>query len=106
MTGLLGGLILSTIVPWRRAFRAVRETSLSHALSWFLLAWACWAWLVLDDNETLRYLALCMTGCAGVAVLGARRPYVGAWNFVVLGLLAVMMLPVVEALILRTSTGG
>jgi hypothetical protein len=31
-----------------------------------------------------------------VAVLGARRPGVGAWNFVVAGLLAVLFLPVAE----------
>jgi hypothetical protein len=40
----------------------------------------------------LRYLALCLTGCVGVAVLGARRPGVGAWDFVLLGLLAVLLL--------------
>jgi len=33
-------------------------------------------------------------GCAGVAVLGARRPGMTAWNFVVAGLLAVLLLPV------------
>jgi hypothetical protein len=48
----------------------------------------------------VRYLALCLTGCAGVAVLGARRPGVGAWNFVLLGLLAVMLLPVAQGLLL------
>jgi hypothetical protein len=45
------------------------------------------------------YLGLCLTGCAGVAVLGARRPGVGAWNFVLFGLLAVMLLPVAENLV-------
>src|SRR2546423_30545 len=49
--------------------------------------------------DPTRYLALCLTGCAGVAVLGARRPHVGAWNFVVLGLLAVMLLPLLETVI-------
>jgi hypothetical protein len=38
-------------------------------------------------------LALSLTGCAGVAVFGARRPGVQAWNFVVLGLLAVQLVP-------------
>jgi hypothetical protein len=41
-------------------------------------------------------LALCLTGCAAVAVLGARRPGVAAWDFVVGGLLAVLLLPVAE----------
>ena len=44
----------------------------------------------------MRYLALCLTASAGVAVLGARRPGVGPWNFVLLGLLAVMLLPLAE----------
>jgi hypothetical protein len=51
-----------------------------------------------DATEALlgRHVALSLTGCAGVAVLGARRPGVGAWNFVVCGLLAVLLLPVVQ----------
>ena len=48
------------------------------------------------DRPLTRYLALCLTGCAGVAVLGARRPTVVAWHFVVVGLLAVLLLPVAE----------
>jgi hypothetical protein len=43
-----------------------------------------------------------LTGCAGVAVLGARRPGVVAWNFVVLGLLAVLLLPLAEGALLGT----
>ena len=43
-----------------------------------------------------RYAALCLTGCAGVAVLGARRPGAGPWNFVALGLLVVLLLPLAE----------
>ena len=50
----------------------------------------------------VRYCALCMTGCAGIAVLGARRPHVFAWNFVVLGLFAVMVLPLIETQIIGT----
>jgi hypothetical protein len=50
-----------------------------------------------------RYLALSLTGGAGVAVLGARRPHVGAWDFVVLVLLSVMLLPLAESQLLGTS---
>jgi hypothetical protein len=39
-----------------------------------------------------------LTGCAGIAVLGARRPGAAAWNFVVLGLLAVLLLPILNGL--------
>jgi hypothetical protein len=51
------------------------------------------------DTWTASYLALCLTGCAGIAVLGARRPGVGAWNFVVIGLLAVMLVPLATQLL-------
>src|SRR5262249_15358206 len=37
-------------------------------------------------------------GCAAVAVLGARRPGVIAWNFVVLSQLGVLLLPIAEGL--------
>src|SRR5260370_314993 len=60
-----------------------------------------------DDSEKAdmqpgRYCAVCLTGCAGVAVLGARRPHVLAWNFVVLGLFTVMVLPLMETQIIGT----
>jgi hypothetical protein len=74
-------------------------------LCWSFAAWAAWvAALLLADLRPggaeilLRYAALCVTGCAAVSVLGARRPGVGAWNFVVLALLAVMLLPIAEGL--------
>lgn len=54
--------------------------------------------------KPLRYLALCLTGAAGVAVLGARRPHVLAWDFVVLGLLTVMLLPLLEGVFLGART--
>jgi len=50
----------------------------------------------------LRYLALVLVGCAGVAVLGARRPGVAAWDFVVGGLLVVLASWLVEGVL----TGG
>ena len=46
----------------------------------------------------MRYLALCLTSCAAVAVLGARRPGVTAWNFVVLSQLAILLVPIAEGL--------
>jgi hypothetical protein len=45
----------------------------------------------------LHYVALCVTGCAGIAVLGARRPGVGPWNFVVAALLSILLLPFLES---------
>lgn len=84
------------------AWQANRHTSLRQAMTWAVGAWGGWllaavAELVRGDNvPEMRYVALCLTGCAGVAVLGARRPGVGPWNFVVAGLLAVLLLPFAE----------
>ncbi len=103
-------LILAGLVPLARALWANRATSLLHALVWASIAWLGWgAAILLDDAAGLgmapgRYCALCLTGCAGVAVLGARRPQVLAWNFVVLGLFAVMVLPLVESWLIRTHS--
>src|SRR5581483_6960992 len=69
---------------------------------------ACGTWFAaaLFSSDTLpsaadawRYIALSLTGCAAVAVLGARRPGVAAWNFVVLALLAVNLLPLVDGVL-------
>jgi hypothetical protein len=48
-------------------------------------------------------VALSLTGAAGIAVLGARRPYVFAWDFVVLGLVGVILLPLIESLFIGTD---
>lgn len=99
-------LFLAGIYPLARAWWANRETTLLQALNWTITAWVAWMFSLIFAEaegatrlEPARFLALCLTGCAGIAVLGARRPHVGPWNFVVLGLLAVMVLPLVEGLI-------
>ncbi len=110
---------LSVLYPLWHAWRVNRQTTLRPALAWATAAWASWVVLVWGNEggwgggsfgggfappkmppcESLgRYLALSLTCCAGVAVLGARRPGVGAWNFVVVGLLAVLLLPVAQGL--------
>lgn len=100
------GLLLTAALPLARAWRANRGTSLVQAVHWAIAAWLGWVLTVafanpaeVQDLDPRRYLALGLTGCAGVAVLGARRPHVGAWNFVVLGLLAVTVLPLAENLL-------
>jgi hypothetical protein len=98
-------ILLSGAYPLLLAWNANRRTALLQAVYWAAVAWAVWgvtllrlAAAPLEDAAPLRYLALCLTGCAFVAVLGARRPGVGAWNFVVAGLLAVLLLPVASGL--------
>lgn len=96
-------LLLTEAYPLAQALRANRSTTLRQSLLWAFLAWMAWAgvaWsrvLRPQAGEPLAtYAALCLTGCAGVAVLGARRPGVTAWNFVVGGLLAVLYLPILN----------
>ncbi len=98
-------LLLAGIFPLTKALRANRATTLWQALVWALAAWLAWigvAWLRLlrpgGEERLAAYGALCLTGCAGIAVLGARRPGVAAWNFVVVGLLAVLLLPIFNGL--------
>jgi hypothetical protein len=104
MMFLLCALVfLSDGYPLWAAWRANRRTALIHALGWGIAAWAAWTAAMLlasrvpdADAGVLRYLGLCTTGCALVAVLGARQPGAAAWNLVVVGLLAVLLLPLAE----------
>lgn len=98
-------LLVTGFVPLAQALRANRRTTLRHSLAWAMVEWAAWNWVAWSrflftqkDQPLAVYVALCLTGCAGIAVLGARRPGVTAWHFVVLGLLAVLLLPVVNGL--------
>jgi hypothetical protein len=112
MTTVLFVIFLTGVYPLGQAWQANRRTTLLQAVNWAIAAWAAWGLLlglaVRGTSEpelaSARYLALCLTGCASVAVLGARRPGVGAWNFVLLGLLAVMLLPLVEQLLMGVQT--
>lgn len=100
-------------LPLAAAWRHLEGTSLRHALLWGAAAYGSWGAvgvfqdsLTGEEAATLRRIALCL-GCApGVAVLGARRPHVGAWNFVVLGLLGVLLLPLLEDLFLGVRSHG
>jgi hypothetical protein len=98
---LAGSLLLMGACPLARALWASRDTTLRQPLLWALLAWSAWigvAWVRVllpgGVERTVVYGSLCLTGCAGIAVLGARRPGASAWNFVVAGLLAVLLLPI------------
>jgi hypothetical protein len=98
-------ILLTGAYPLWLAWRANRGTTLLQAVNWSVGAWAAWLAALLASMVVppataalARYFALCLTGCAGVAVLGARRPVVGAWTFVVLGLLAVDLLPIAEGM--------
>jgi hypothetical protein len=98
-------ILVTGAYPLWRAWRANRRTTLRHTLAWALAAWAAWVVALLADwrgqapgPPAVRYFALCLTACAVIGVLGARRPGVGPWNFVLVGLLAVLLLPLAEGL--------
>lgn len=105
MDELAAMLLLVGVLPLAKALRANRHTTLRQPLLWALAAWSAWLGLGMsriarpDAAERLpAYAALCLSGCPGIAVLGARRPGAAAWNFVVIGLLAVLLLPILNGL--------
>lgn len=95
--------VLFAAIPLIRATLANRRTALIHALAWLWAAWLAWAYAALSPSWGRCYLAAALTGCAGIAVLGARRPGVAAWHFVVAGLFVVLMLPAAEGTVLGTT---
>lgn len=115
--GLLA-VFCSSLLVFYRLWLDNRRTSLAHAVVWALVAWLTWILtLPLEPIGTKPgpwlYLALALTGCASVAVLGARRPGVTMWNAVVVAFLAMELLPWGESLVrqdefhcdgLRTAT--
>jgi hypothetical protein len=106
--GLLAGFL-----PLWRLWQTARGTTLTAAVAWANAAWLAWigAFLIpegqgLPADISGRYVALALTGCAGVAVLGARRPGAGPWNFVVLALLALDLIPLARTLAGISSLNG
>jgi hypothetical protein len=113
MQELLLVILAAGAIPCWRAWAANRTSSLSHAVAWAILTWISWTALAFFRTtawtnylDALHFVAICLTACSGVAVFGARNPGAGAWNLVVLGLFAVMMLPLAEQLILGTPSLG
>ena len=95
-------LTLATIVL-AFSVRNLRGTTLVTAGGWSLAGVVFWWLAVLCDNQNpagngtvdvLFYSTAVLLLCPGIAVLGARRPGAGAWNFFVLiPLLAVLLWP-------------
>lgn len=86
-----------------QAWLAIRTSTLIHSIGWAFLAWIAWlavsfcqASVGMPAPKIVIYLALCLTACSGLAVLGARRPGVAAWNFVVGALLCILLFPLAE----------
>lgn len=92
--------ISSAVLAW--AVWCNARTSLLHAASWALAAAVTWCVLGLSQvelassNSPWFWIAFGMTAAPVVALLGARRPTVAAWNFVVVGFLATLLFPVLS----------
>lgn len=83
----------------------LRFTTLRHAIMWAIVSWIAWGTtLERSTSDDFFLVAFCLTGAAGVAVLGARRPHDRAWNAVVLGLLFVLLLPLAERYIIGAQS--
>ncbi len=95
MWGVL--FLICGLYPLWRAWAATAGTPLRHAVAWGVAAWAAWAWAAAAERPD-AYFPSCVTACAGVAVLGARRPGAAAWNSVSAGLLVVLLRPYMEGL--------
>ena len=85
-------------------WKANRHTSLNHAIFWAGFAWIAWILTVPLEPPgsgagVYVYLALALTGCASIAILGDRRPGVTMWNAVVAALLLMELSPWGEAAI-------
>jgi hypothetical protein len=86
-------------VAWAKATQANWRTSLLGSVLWGWIAWTALCTALISAGPGSLYAALSLVGCAGVAVLGARRPGAAAWQFVVVALLGVMLLPFAEAVL-------
>jgi hypothetical protein len=97
-------LALAAGLPVLLAWQGCRGWTLRQALLWAWGAWSAWVLagslpvLGVEESRLASWLALCLTACTGVAVLGARKPGAGVWHFVVFGLLAALLRPVLEGL--------
>lgn len=92
--------VMTAVIPLAWTWWTHRRTPLVHALTWGAAAWVAWVAEAAVQTAPYRYAAVALTACTGVAVLGARRPGAGAWNAVVAGLLAVLLLPIARKLFL------
>jgi hypothetical protein len=84
------------IAAWWWALAALLAWTLVEIAAAALLPIAIKPW-----QEPLRLAAVALTFCPVVALIGAKRPQHGPWNFVVLALWAIVALPAAEAFFLR-----
>jgi len=101
------------LVMWAVALRAIRGSTLVGPWCWALASMGvsvvCLCAMqrgaatdsVLSSQNSFGFLAAITSFCPTMALLGARRPQHQAWNFVVLALWCVLVLPAIQATLLR-----
>lgn len=110
--------MLATIAPWHsefpllvlliwsvgagvlaRAAWLLRGTTLLAALFWAVIAWSFMGLrllMPLESQTYLHYVSGVLIVVPVLAALGAKRPQNGAWQFIVLTLVGVLLLPVLQ----------
>jgi hypothetical protein len=102
---------IGVAVLWA-GLRVVAQTTLIDAWWWTALAIVLWCFaevaaaLLSPSGGTawiqpLELAAISLSLCPMIAVMGAKRPQHGPWNFVVLSLFAIVALPAAEAFFLK-----
>src|SRR5258708_2402224 len=79
----------------------LHETTLRAPLAWGWLAWCMFGAVLVPrgrESSYLEYTAAVLFISPVLAMLGAKRPQNGAWQFIVLTLVAVLLLPVLQGL--------
>lgn len=99
MKMIMVGAMALAVVPLAVAWWQNSGKTLRHAIVWAILAWAAWLTAAIWPGLLTSYAALSLTGGAGIAVLGARRPGVAAWDFIVASLLIVLSLAWAEGML-------
>jgi hypothetical protein len=99
MWGAWALFVASAAVPLARGWVLNRGWTVRHALAWAWAAWAGWLILAITPGRESAWLVLTLSAAAGVAVLGARRPIIGMWHFLVASLLVVLWLGFAEGLL-------
>jgi hypothetical protein len=88
--GTLGVLIWACI--------RLRDTTLAWPLAWCVGAWLLFtqAMLFLSQSDFPQYVAAVAAITPSLAMLGAKRPQNGAWQFIVVTLVGVLLFPILR----------
>jgi hypothetical protein len=89
---------VTMMAPWAWSVASLASLSVVQLLDVLNLVRTSWL-------APLAFAAAMTTFCPAMAVLGAKRPQNGPWRFVVLTMLALLWMPVVDALLLRPGEG-